>query len=124
MSHAIATRACLHLLAACAPSGVQGKSTASAGMQSQESMWDCSELTWKYLPHTRQAYTLTGLSDTEQHFSKSKSRFCSKAPRFSRQPALTRASQTVFYREQISMRKAVSHCFGADSNSAAAHRKQ
>lgn len=33
--------------------------------------------TWKYLPQTRQAYTLIGLSDTEQHFSKSKSRFCS-----------------------------------------------
>lgn len=31
--------------------------------------------TWKYLPHTRQAYTLTGLRETEQHFSKSKSRF-------------------------------------------------
>ncbi len=34
---------------------------------------------WKYLPHTRHAYTLTGLSDTEQHFSKSKSRFCARA---------------------------------------------
>ena len=31
--------------------------------------------TWKNLPQTRQAYTLTGLSDTEQHFSKSNSRF-------------------------------------------------
>ena len=34
------------------------------------------ERAWKYLPHTKQAYTLMGLSDTEQHFSKSKSRFC------------------------------------------------
>ena len=39
--------------------------------------WECSLRlpTWKYLPHTRHAYTFTGLSDTEQHFSKSKSRF-------------------------------------------------
>ena len=37
--------------------------------------------TWKYFPHTRQAYTLTGLSVTEQHFSKSKSRFCAGAAR-------------------------------------------
>lgn len=32
--------------------------------------------TWKYLPHTKHAYTLWPLSETEQHFSKSKSRFC------------------------------------------------
>ena len=29
---------------------------------------------WKYLPHTRHAYTLCGDKDTEQHFSKSKSK--------------------------------------------------
>ena len=36
-------------------------------------------LTWKYFPQTRQTYTLTWVRDTEQHFSKSKSRFCMAA---------------------------------------------
>jgi hypothetical protein len=39
-------------------------------------------LTWKYLPHTRHTYTLSGESDTLQHFSKSKSSVCARgAPR-------------------------------------------
>jgi hypothetical protein len=33
-------------------------------------------LTWKYFPQTRHTYTLTWLRVMEQHFSKSKSRFC------------------------------------------------
>ena len=36
-------------------------------------------VTWKYFPQTRQTYTLTWVRDTEQHFSKSKSRFCMAA---------------------------------------------
>eukprot|EP00882_Tetradesmus_deserticola_P032329 GHRQ01036649.1.p1 GENE.GHRQ01036649.1~~GHRQ01036649.1.p1 ORF type:complete len:100 (+),score=22.72 GHRQ01036649.1:204-503(+) len=35
--------------------------------------------TWKYLPHTKHTYTLMGDRLTLQHFSKSKSRFCSRA---------------------------------------------
>ena len=52
----------------------QTMSRSPAGQSTEEAR----EGTWKYFPQTRQAYTFTGLSEMEQHFSKSKSRFCAR----------------------------------------------
>ena len=53
---------------------------------------DQDNITWKYFPQTKHAYTLMGLRDTEQHFSKSKSRFCTDKTRQNYNPGVAHSN--------------------------------